>query len=95
MLSSEAVLSLAKQGQKAHSYSKHATLATSFSFKKGICWQQNYFLRKTLNEKMTNAVMNTHTTPGAINHDYSNRAPTGIDRAKILKFGKSKVLSKE
>lgn len=44
---------------------------------------------------MTNAVMNTHTTPGAINHDYSNRAPTGMDRAKILKFGKSKVLSKE
>lgn len=39
---------------KTHSYS-NATLATSFSFKKGFCWQQDYFLRKTLN-KMTNAL---------------------------------------
>lgn len=44
---------------------------------------------------MTNAVVNVHTTPGAINHDYSDRAPAGMDRAKILKFGKNKVLNKE
>lgn len=44
---------------------------------------------------MTNAVMNVHTTPGAIIHDYSDRAPAGMDRAKILKFGKNKALDKE
>lgn len=44
---------------------------------------------------MTNAVVNVHTTPGAINHDYSVRGPAGMDRAKILKFGKNKVLNKE
>lgn len=44
---------------------------------------------------MTNAVVNVHTTPGAINRDYSDKAPTGMDRAKTLKFGKNKVLDKE
>lgn len=44
---------------------------------------------------MTNALVNVHTTPGAINHDYSDRAPAGMDRAKILKFGKKKVLNEK
>lgn len=44
---------------------------------------------------MTNAVVNIHTTPGAINHDYSDKAPAGRDRAKILKFGKNTVFSKD
>lgn len=44
---------------------------------------------------MTNAVVNVHTASGAINRDYSDRAPAGMDRHKILKFGKNKVLSKE
>lgn len=44
---------------------------------------------------MTNAVVNVHTTPGAINHNYSDRTPAGMDRAKVLKLGKNKVLDKE
>lgn len=44
---------------------------------------------------MTNAVVNVHTTPGAISHDYSDRAPAGMDRTKVLKCGKNMVLNKE
>lgn len=75
---------------KTHSFS-NATLATSFSFKKGFCWQQDYFLRKTLN-KMTNAVVNVHTTPGAINHDYSDRAPAGMIELKSWNLARIKSL---
>lgn len=31
---------------------------------------------------MTNAVVNVHTTPGAINHDYSDRPCAGRDSTK-------------